>query len=69
MTMTDARSSMPGISPAELTAMQDAAAAFRQAFAGGRTEYIYSGPGQGTPNHAHFFHRGDRFAVLARPAA
>jgi hypothetical protein len=68
ITKTETVSTAPGISPAELAVMEDAARAFRQKFAGVRTEYRYSGPAQGTPNHSHLWHAAaDRFAVLAQP--
>jgi hypothetical protein len=67
MTVTGGTMTVPGISPGELAAMQDAAGAFRQQFAGGRLTYQYSGPGQGRPGHTHAERPADLFAVLARP--
>jgi hypothetical protein len=66
MTATGGTVTVPGISSAELAAMQDAAYAFRRKFAGGRVDYVYSGPGGG-PHHIHAERPADGFAVLARP--
>jgi hypothetical protein len=67
MIVTGATMTVPGISPEELAAMQDAAGAFRQKFAGGRTQYAYSGPGGGRPGHMHISYGADQFTILAQP--
>jgi hypothetical protein len=66
MTVADATMTVPGISPEELAAMQDAARAFRHKFAGGRTQYSYSGPGAGRPGHMHIAWGADHFTTVAQ---
>jgi len=67
MTVTGGTMTEPGISPEELAAMQDAVGAFRQKFAGGRTQYAYSGPGGGRAGHMHISYGVDQFTILAQP--
>jgi Cupin superfamily protein len=66
MTVTGGTMTVPGISSEELAAMQDAAGAFRQQFAGGRITYQYTGPGPASSSHIHAERPADLFAVLGQ---